>query len=74
MKYLTLISFLLTLVNCGVKGGPQPPLTPILMSRGEPNFAKVTEKLKMPSKAKHKKIQGDFEESDDFSVVPEEKK
>lgn len=54
------------LMACGVKGKPLPPSTPPVLGRGEPNFSKATENLKIKKK-KNPKIEGDFEEPDDFS-------
>jgi hypothetical protein len=51
--------------GCGVKGKPQPPLIPAFIGRGEPSFAKSADKPKSQNQSK-KKIEGDFEESDDF--------
>ncbi len=55
--------------GCGVKGKPQPPLTPPILGRGEPSFSKATETIKVPKKAK--KIEGDFEEPEDFAPSEE---
>lgn len=50
---------------CGVKGKPQPPLTAPVLGRGEPNFSKATEKVKLKKKPKV----NDWDEPGDF---PEE--
>jgi len=55
---------------CGVKGKPLPPNTPPVLGRGEPNFSKATENLKLKKK-KNPKIEGDFEEPTDFSESEE---
>jgi predicted small lipoprotein YifL len=57
-------SFLATLTACGVKGKPQPPLTPPVLGRG----ALEPLKTKDESRAK-KKIRpvDDWEDSIDFS-------
>lgn len=55
---------------CGVKGKPQPPLTPAQIGRGSPSFYKATENIQVP---KNKKIQGDFEEPLDFEQEKEDK-
>jgi len=59
-----LISFT-SLEGCGVKGKPQPPLTAPVLGRGEPNFSKATEKVKLKQKPKAP----DWDEPGDF---PEE--
>lgn len=51
---------------CGVKGKPQPPLTAPVLGRGEPNYSKATEKVKL----KKKPTTPDWEETEDF---PEDK-
>jgi hypothetical protein len=58
--------FCLILPACGVKGKPMPPLTAPVLGRGEPNYSKATEKVKL----KKKPLPSDWEESEDF---PEEK-
>lgn len=35
------------LVGCGVKGKPLPPLTPPVLGRGEPNYSKATQDVKI---------------------------
>lgn len=35
---------------CGVKGVPQAPLTLPVLGRGEPNYSKATENLKLKKK------------------------
>lgn len=55
---------------CGVKGDPQPPLTPPLLGRGEPSFSKATEALKIKKKNKPS-LEPDWDEPADF---PEELK
>lgn len=63
--------FLVLSVGCGVKGKPQPPLIPAFIGRGEPSFAKPLDKSKATNQGK-KKIEGDFEDPDDFAAPPEE--
>lgn len=60
--------------SCGVKGKPQPPVVPVVMSRGEPSFSKATEKIKVAPVNQRKKLEGDFEESPDFEISPEDKR
>jgi hypothetical protein len=50
---------------CGVKGKPQPPLTAPILGRGEPNYSKTTENVKLKKKPKT----SDWDEPGDF---PEE--
>ena len=38
MKCLISVCSLLLVVGCGVKGNPQPPLTPPELGRGQPTF------------------------------------
>jgi len=54
------------LVGCGVKGKPLPPLTPPVLGRGEPNYSKATEDVKI-RKASTKKnpSQGEQDDWDD---------
>ena len=68
MKKLPIsMAILMALLSaCGVKGKPLPPTTPPVLGRGEPNFSKATENLKLKKK-KNPKIEGDFEEPNDFS-------
>lgn len=58
---LLIISFAI-ISACGVKGRPMPPLTNPPLGRGEPNFSKATEKVKL----KKTPIKDDFEEPTDF--------
>jgi hypothetical protein len=37
-----------TLVGCGVRGRPQPPLAPPELGRGEPTFKRATEEFAFP--------------------------
>lgn len=39
----------LTVVACGVRGRPQPPLTPAELGRGEPSYKRATEELAFPN-------------------------
>ena len=36
------------LVGCGVRGRPQPPLTPPELGRGEPTFKRATQEFAFP--------------------------
>lgn len=42
--------FALLALGCGVKGKPLPPEEPPVLGRGEPNFLKATEKIKLKPK------------------------
>ncbi len=42
---------LLFLGACGVRGRPQPPLTPTELGRGKPSFKRATEDYAFPSVA-----------------------
>lgn len=70
MKTLQLFSlnliFFLSVAACGVKGKPQPPLEAPVLGRGEPNFSKATENVKL----RKKPPASDWEEEGDF---PEDK-
>lgn len=46
-KILSVVA-VLSLVGCGVRGRPQPPLTPPELGRGEPTFKRATEDLAFP--------------------------
>lgn len=35
-------------VGCGVRGAPQPPLTPAELGRGQPTFKRATEGFAFP--------------------------
>ncbi len=66
---IKILIFALLCTGCGVKGKPQPPLTPALMGRGQPSYSKATESVKIP---KAKKVEGDFEDVPDFEIEKEE--
>ena len=36
------------LLACGVRGKPQPPLTPAELGRGQPTFKRATEEFAFP--------------------------
>lgn len=55
---------LFLLAACGVKGKPQPPLTPSQIGRGEPNFSKASKEVQN-RKRPNLTIPGDFEDEDD---------
>lgn len=55
--------FLLLSTSCGVKGKPQPPLTDPVLGRGEPNFSKATEKVKLRKTAPP--LPADWKEEDE---------
>ncbi len=38
----------MTLAACGVRGAPQPPLTPPELGRGQPTFKRATEGFAFP--------------------------
>lgn len=61
-KRIFAIFILLGTIGCGVKGKPQPPLTAPVLGRGEPNFEKATENVKL----KKKPIPSDWTEDEDF--------
>jgi hypothetical protein len=52
MKQVTKIILLLSVlaqIGCGVRGRPQPPLTPAQIGRGQPTFTRDSEDLAFPS-------------------------
>ncbi len=67
-RYLILFLFLVWGgVGCGVKGNPQPPLTPPVLGRGEINLSKPSDNLnskkkKQPVKDSEWDEPADFEE------------
>lgn len=44
-----LIGSLLMITGCGVRGRPQPPLTPAELGRGQPTFKRTTEEFAFPN-------------------------
>ena len=56
------------LCGCGVKGVPQAPLTAPVLGRGEANYSKATENLKI--KKNHPR-NNDWDDSNDFSEEKE---
>lgn len=60
-----ILTLLLWAAGCGVKGKPLPPLTTPPIGRGNPNFSKATEKVKLKNKTTGAK--DDFEEPSDFN-------
>jgi len=38
-----------SLMGCGVRGRPQPPLQPPEIGRGQPNFKRATEPMAFPN-------------------------
>ena len=71
MKKVILILTLFC-AGCGVKGNPQPPIEPPTLGRGEPNFSKATEDLKI-KKLKRKRseeLDPSWDETQDFTEKP----
>ncbi len=54
-----------SILACGVKGVPLAPLTPPVLGRGEPNYSKATENLKLKKKSAGAKS-NDWGEPADF--------
>lgn len=46
-KFLVIVC-LAGLAACGVRGKPQPPLTPPELSRGQPTFKRATQEFAFP--------------------------
>jgi len=46
IKWIFFLGSLTFLVGCGVKGDPQPPLTPAALGRGEPTFKDAVKEVK----------------------------
>ena len=75
MRLLIPILLLFILCGCGVKGNPQPPLQSPVLGRGEPNFSKATESVRI-KKLKNKinnSSDPEWDESADFPESNEEK-
>jgi hypothetical protein len=75
MKTLIVILGLFSLCSCGVKGNPQPPLQSPVLGRGEPNFSKATESVRV-KKLKNKfnnSSDPEWDEAADFPEANEEK-
>lgn len=68
---LSILAAAVLVGGCGVKGKPLAPLTPPLLGRGEPNFSKATEKLKIQKNKKTGSLSGN-KVSDDFADSPED--
>ena len=62
---LSLGLLLVSNLGCGVKGHPLPPEVPVEIGRGDANFKKATEGVKI-KKLERKKIPNDWEQEDDF--------
>jgi len=73
MNYIIKIFALMIMIalwgGCGVKGKPQPPLTPPILGRGEMSFSSATKSLKLKKTPKSNQ-EPDWDESEDF---PEDK-
>lgn len=65
---IIIFSFFGFLSACGVKGMPQPPQTAPVLGRGEPNFSKATEKVKLKKKASPPS--SDWDDTKDFPEEP----
>src|SRR3990167_282904 len=48
-KVLLAAAVLFSFSACGVRGKPQPPLTPAELGRGQPTFKRATEEFAFPS-------------------------
>jgi hypothetical protein len=74
MKSVFLASCLIFLSSCGVKGNPQAPSNSPVLGRGEPNFSKATEsvKVKKLKKVINNKTDPDWDEPSDFPEPKEE--
>lgn len=71
MKNLAIFALIFlsqALCSCGVKGVPQAPTTAPVLGRGEPNFSKATENLKIK---KPRPRTNDWNETNDFSEEKE---
>ena len=64
-KILVLLLSLL-ISACGVKGKPLPPIEPVPLGRGEPNYSSAAKEIQIKKK-KPKKIQNDWDEPEDFT-------
>lgn len=61
-------------IACGVKGKPLPPLRPVQLSHGEPNFSDATEKLKIKKPNTKHKSEDDWNDEEDSEKSPEKNK
>lgn len=57
---------MLLLEGCGVKGKPLPPLTPPVLGRGEPNYSRATQDVKIHKNGTSKSTD-DWDDDSDFS-------
>lgn len=48
LRFSCAFIFFAALVSCGVRGRPQPPLTPAELGRGQPTFKRATPELAFP--------------------------
>lgn len=48
-KFAIAIGAMVLLLSCGVRGPPQPPLTPAELGRGQPTFKRATEEFAFPN-------------------------
>jgi hypothetical protein len=64
MKFLIFVLSLVTL-GCGVKSHPLPPEIPVEIGRGDANFKKATEGVRL-KKTDRKKIPNDWDQEEDF--------
>lgn len=49
LRLVFVIAIFPMLTACGVRGRPQPPLTPPELGRGEPTFKRATEEFAFPN-------------------------
>lgn len=49
MTHLLFAVIAMVLVGCGVRGKPQPPLTPTELGHGQPSFKRATEEFAFPN-------------------------
>lgn len=75
MRTLVILIGIFALAACGVKGNPQPPQQAPVLGRGEPNFSKATEsvKIKKLKNKANKSTDPDWDEAADFPETNEEK-
>lgn len=68
MKNTALIALqILSLCGCGVKGKPEPPLSPPLLGHGKQSYLKSSQKIQIKSKTKNNnQSEEDWNETETF--------
>lgn len=64
---ITIIGF----CGCGVKGKPQPPLTPPVIGHGKQNYPKSSKQIQIQNKKKPTTSEDDWSETEGFEAEKE---